>query len=386
MMDQILQDLKSVRCRIDDILIKSKPSEHLSLVAEVLTRLKNQGLKAKLSKCEFAVPGVDYMGYRLDGEGIHPLEEKVQAIVDAPSPRNVSELRSFLGLLNFYGQFIPNLSTLLQPLHELLQNGVKWDWNDECESAFQKSKSQLLSSDVLVPYEVNRELILACDASPYGVGAVISHVMDDGSERPIAFASRTLTKSERNYSQIEKEALGIIFGVRKFHKYLYGREFRLITDHQPLVTILGPKTAVPTLAAARLHRWSLILQAYKYTVEYRSSGKDANADALSRLPCDNDPLPDEKELFFFSGLDDLPLEAGDIRKYTRRDTVLSKVLHYTQSGWPKHNTEEELKPYFMRRHELTTEQGCLLWGMRVIIPSPLNTECAYKSRNSQAFQ
>ena len=198
MMDQILQDLKSVRCRIDDILIKSKPSEHLSLVDEVLTRLKNQGLKAKLSKCEFAVPGVDYMGYRLDGEGIHPLEEKVQAIVDVPSPRNVSELRSFLGLLNFYGQFIPNLSTLLQPLHELLQNGVKWDWNDECESAFQKSKSQLLSSDVLVPYEVNRELILACDASPYGVGAVISHVMDDGSERPIALDSRTLTKIERN--------------------------------------------------------------------------------------------------------------------------------------------------------------------------------------------
>ena len=109
-----------------------------------------------------------------------------------------------------------------------------------------RSKSELVADKVLVPYDEKRKLILACDASPYGVGAMTSHVMEDGEERPIAFASRTLTKNERNYSQIEKEALGIVFGVRKFHKYLHGRTFHLLTDHKPLVTILGPKTAVTT--------------------------------------------------------------------------------------------------------------------------------------------
>ena len=139
-------------------------------------------------------------------------------------------------------------------------------------------------------YDEKRKLILACDASPYGVGAVISHVMDDGEEHPIAFASRTLTKSERNYSQTEKEALAIIFGVRKFHKYLYGRLFHLYTDHKPLVTILGPKTAVPTLAAARMQRWAVILQAYNYQVEYRPSKEHGNADALSCLPLQHPAL------------------------------------------------------------------------------------------------
>ena len=166
---------------------------------------------------------------------------------------------------------------------------MKWEWSKECEEAFQRSKSELMAGRVLVPYDEKRKLILACDASPYGVGAVISHVMDDGEEHPIAFASRTLTKSERNYSQIEKEALAIIFGVRKFHKYLYGRLFHLYTDHKPLVIILGPKTAVPTLAAARMQRWAVILQAYSYQVEYRPSKEHGNADALSRLPCNAPP-------------------------------------------------------------------------------------------------
>ena len=245
------------------------------------------------------------------------------------------------------------------------------EWTKECEEAFQRSKSELMAGRVLVPYDEKRKLILACDASPYGVGAVILHIMDDGQERPIAFASRTLTKSERNYSQIEKEALAIVFGVRKFHKYLYGRTFHLYTDHKPLLTILGQKTAVPTLAAARMQRWAVILQAYSYQVEYRPSTKHGNADALSRLPCNNPPLKEEAELYFFSGLEELPVDAKDISRETRRDPVLARVLNYTLTGWPNYVSSEELKPYFTRRHELTADQGCVLWGMRVIIPPSL---------------
>ena len=152
---------------------------------------------------------------------------------------------------------------MLQPLHELLLRGLKWEWTEDCEQAFLPSKSKLTAATVLVPYGEKRTWVLACDTSPYGVEAVISHEMDDGEERPIAFASRILTKSERNYSQIEKEALGIVFGVRKLHKCLYGRTFHLLTDYKPLVTIFGPKRAVPSLAAARMERWAVIHQAYK---------------------------------------------------------------------------------------------------------------------------
>ena len=344
-MDQILQGMDKVRCHRDDILIL--------ILDEVLTRLEKHGILAKRSKCEFMVLSVEFLGYRVDREGQHPTDEKIPPIKGALSSKNVAELRSSLGLLNYYGNFIPNLSTLLQLLHELPRKGVKWAWTEESEKAFVCSKSELVTDKVLVPYD---EKILACDASPYGVGVVISHVMDDGEERPIAFASRTLTKSERNYLQIEKEALGIVFGVRQFQRYLYGRTFHLLTDHKQLVTILGPKTAVPTLAAARMQRWAVILQAYNYQAEYPSSAEHANADALSRLPCDISPMKEEAEMFIFSGLDELPVDSKDISMHTWRDPVfgpsvlnfhcIARVLEYTLVGWPNHVTEEKLKLYF----------------------------------------
>ena len=235
-------------------------------------------------------------------------------------------------------------------------------WSDECESVFfQESKTELLTNRVLVHYDSKRVLKLYCDASQYGVGAVLSHVMDNGEERPIAFASRSLTKSETNYAQLEKEALAMIFGVKKFHKYLYGRSFTLVTDHRPLVTILGPTKAVPPLAAARMQRCALTLQAYSYDVEYRTGSEHCNADALSRLPCKQTYSP-EAEVFFFSSIDELPISAADISQATRREQVLAQVLKYTLTGWPNYVTDEELKPYFTRKHELSTEQGCLPFG------------------------
>ncbi|XP_039893254.1 uncharacterized protein K02A2.6-like [Simochromis diagramma] len=239
----------------------------------------------------------------------------------------------------------------------------------ECAKAFRDAKSLLLQNKVLVHYSTNLPLKLACDASPYGLGAVISHVMENGEERPVAFASRTLTEAEQKYAQIEKEALAIIFGVKKFHKYLYGRKFTLITDHKPLLAILGPKSAVPTLAALRMQRWALILMAYNYDIEYRRSAEHANADALSRLPRNTpDNIAEEGSIFYFSHVEELPIVAKDIERATMKDPILSKVWSYTMNGWPSYMQDESLKPYFTRRHELSAEQGCVLWGQRVIIP------------------
>ena len=147
----------------------------------------------------------------------------MEAIAKTPTPSNLRELRSFLGLLNYYGKFIPNLATIIHPLTTLLSTGKKWDWNVECVKAFELAKSQLMSAQVLTHYDPQLPITLAAaDASAYGIGAIISHILPDGSERPIAFASRKLSPTKQNYAQVEREALSLIFGIKKFHQYLYG--------------------------------------------------------------------------------------------------------------------------------------------------------------------
>ena len=156
----------------------------------------------------------------------------------AKSPSNVTELKSYLGLLTYSGKCLPNLATTLPTFHDLLQKERPWRWTEGCERAFFKSKKQLQDSPLLVHYDLKKPLLLACDATPYGVGAVISHFMENGEETPIAFASRTLTASEGNYFHIEKEALSIMFGLKKFHSYpVWSRTFTFLTDHQPPLTI-----------------------------------------------------------------------------------------------------------------------------------------------------
>ena len=151
----------------------------------------------------------------------------------------MSELRSFLELVNYCSKFLPDLASILAPLYSLLQK--KWVWKKPQENAFHAVKELLRSSRVLVHFNEKLPLILACDASSYGLGAVLSHRMPDGSDRPIGFVSRTLSVTERRYSQLDREALAIIFGVKRYHQYLYGREFELRTDHKPLIYIFSEK-------------------------------------------------------------------------------------------------------------------------------------------------
>ena len=232
---------------------------------------------------------------------------------ECPTP---SKCRAFLGLLNYYGKFMSNLSTVIHPLNRLVRHDFKWKWTSECCKSFEKAKELLKHSNVLIHYNPSLPIKVAGDASNYGICAVISHITPDGQERPILFASQTLTSSECNYSQIEEEALSLVYGVKKFHRYLFGRQFTLLTDHKPLTTIFGPKRGVPTLAAARLQRWALILSTYSYDVEFRPTQQHSNADMLSHLPLqqlqDSQTEESEVSVFNISQLDRLPVTENEL--------------------------------------------------------------------------
>ena len=204
-MDQVLQGIPHCICYLDDILVTGRSdAEHLANLEEVLRRLQEYGIRLKREKCRFYQAEVEYLGHLVDAQGVHTSPKKVQAVLDAPEPRNLQELRSFLGLVNYYAKFMGNLASTLHPLHDILRADKTWQWSTDCQRAFQRAKESLSQSPVLVHYDPTLPLILAADASSYGVGAVISHRLSDGSEKPVAFASRTLTSSERNYAQGEK--------------------------------------------------------------------------------------------------------------------------------------------------------------------------------------
>lgn len=181
------------------------------------------------------------MSHRVDRYGVRTSPEKVKGIQNMPRPGNLKQVESLMGMVNYYGKFIENLSTIAAPLNSLRRKEVEFDWGKEQEEAFVKIKQKITDSTFLLHYNPDVPVVQATDASDYGLGAVIYHVYPDGKERVIAYASRSLTSCEKNFAQIEKEALEIVYGVEKFNQFLYGRKFTLLTDHQPLVHIYGPK-------------------------------------------------------------------------------------------------------------------------------------------------
>ena len=195
----------------------------------------------------------------------------------------------------------------------------------------------------------------------------------DGSEKPIGFVSRSLTDAEKKYPQIEKEALSCVFAVKKFHSYLYGRHFTLITDHKPLTTLFSEKKSISPQASGRIQRWSLTLSANEYEIQYRSTSKHANADAMSRLPLpvkpSDTPTPPEF-ILLVENMDSSPITSAQIKSWTRRDPLLCRVLRHHREGWPNSCPDPALQPYFNKRLELTVQDGCLVWGGRVVIPPP----------------
>ncbi|KRY40653.1 Uncharacterized protein T01_3330 [Trichinella spiralis] len=340
-MDTMLAGIPNVAAYLDDIILTgATDDEHRRTLKLVLGRLKEFGLRIHKEKCIFFQREVEYLG--------HILSSKVT------QERRALEL------------------------------------DRRAHKSGGKRKRLLNSPLLLTHYHPEWPIVLAADTSNEGIGAVVYHRLSDGTVKVIAHASKTLSAAQRNHGQIEKEALALVYGVKKFHKYLWGRRFTLLTDHKPLVSIFGSKKVVPQMAACHLTRWAIALMNYSFDIEYRSMKNFCQADCLSRLPSSSDELFEanfdhreaEDELtvkqLIVELQAELPVTARVIAEATEKGSVLKQVKQFVLSGWPEKCPREELRSYFIKRTELSVSYGCLLWGIRTVIPMKLRSRVLMK--------
>lgn len=369
--DRILEGIEDACAYQDDIIIGGKTKARCQeTLFKVFDRLSQYNVKINLAKCQFLVPQCEYLGHELSANCIKPTLSKCTAIANAPTPTDVTKLLSWLGLVNYYRMFLPNIADTLSPLYELTKKNVKWQWSDECQKAFDATKEALVNCSGLTYYDPSKPIILTCDSSGYGVGAVLSIMVDKKTERPVFFHSCTLNDTQKRYSNLEREALAIVVAVKKFHKYLFGRKFLIRTDHRCLEYIFNPGKGVPAMTAAKLQRWSLFLSSYDYELEYVAGSSIGNADGLSRNPVNDEN--DVEDICGFSVVDDLPVTCVEIRKESEKDPVLSKVIRSLSHGWhPSYKKNVDLREYFLIREELSVLDGILLRDHKVVVPSCL---------------
>ena len=215
--EKVIQGIPGTANYLDDIIVTgTTEKEHLTNLQLILSKLKDSGFRLRMDKCKFFQDAVEYLGHIIDNQGIHPQPAKIDAIANMPYPKNIAELRSFLGMVNYYDRFTPGLATRCAILNDLLHKESTWCWTVEHSQAVDTIKEALTSSTTLSHYDPKLPLSIACDASQVGIGAVLFHTLPDNVEKPIAYASRKLSKAEKNYAQIQKEALAIVYGIQKF--------------------------------------------------------------------------------------------------------------------------------------------------------------------------
>ena len=279
LMRVVLADLKGVTFYFDNVLIYSDSfSDHLKSLEQVLQRLKIHNLTVQPSKCHFGFKSLEYLGFIIGEGNLKPVPDKLDAIINLDPPTKVKPLRSFLGLVSFYRKFIHNLADMTAPMSDMLRKGVSepLKWSETAVHNFNKLKSCLLSEPVLKLPDTSLTFVLRTDASNFGLGAILLQYHDD-LPFPVSYASRKLLDREKRYSAIERECLSIVFGVDKFRYYLLGKEFLLEVDHRPLIYLNKLKGS-----NARLMRWALCLQPYRFRIVYVPGKDNLGADLLSR--------------------------------------------------------------------------------------------------------
>ena len=285
LMERILAKLSWKICMVylDDIIIMSATiREHLENLDQVFSRLREANLKMNPKKCKLLQKKVTYLGYIISENGIGTDPEKISAVENWPTPSNLRDVRSFLGLCSYYRKFVGHFADIAKPLHKLTQKNHKFEWTTDCQEAFDKLKRALTSSPILSYPQPNGKFILDTDASNFGMGAVLSQIQE-GQEKVISYFSKTFSATEKRYCVTRRELLAIVQACKHFHHYLYGQEFKIRTDHGSLRWLLKFKNPEGQIA-----RWIETLSSYQFLIEHRAGRSHQNADALSRRPCIGD--------------------------------------------------------------------------------------------------
>ena len=283
LMDSVLAGLQWSTCLVylDDIIIVGKTfADHLNNLRQVFDRIRGAGLKLQPAKCVLCTHEVTFLGHIVSAAGITTDPSKTDKVTSWPTPTTKREVQQFLGLANYYRRFIKHFASIAKPLHRLTEKTASFKWTTECQTAFETLKHTLTSAPILAHPDYSKEFILDTDASAVGIGAVLSQVQSDGNERPIAYASRTLSKPERCYCVTRRELLAVVTFIKHFRPYLLGKSFSLRTDHGSLTWLRNFKEPEGQLA-----RWITRLQEYNFTIVQRQGRSHGNADALSRRPC-----------------------------------------------------------------------------------------------------
>ena len=364
-------NIEGVEVVVDDLLIHGTTlKEHNERLQKVLEKCREINLKLNKSKCQIGRKEVNYVGHKLTRDGLKATDERVRAIQNMKSPTDIKELETVLGMIAYVARFIPNLSELTSPLRALKKQET-WKWTSVEQEAYDAIKKELTSKKVLKYYNVNKPLLLSVDASNKGLGAAI--IQDSGV---VAYASRALTVTEQRYAQIEKEMLAVVFGCTRFHNLLYGKDDVTIeSDHKPLETLLRkPMSASPM----RIQRMRLKLQPYSFKLIHVSGKSIGLADCLSRLPQDKDnqDATMDEELMICKA-DTVAFRWHDvIEDATKKDENLQMLRRTIFNGWPanKQDVPDPVMPYWNIRDELSTYNGIVFKGERIIIPESLRAE------------
>ena len=331
--------------------------------------IQRAGVTLNKEKCEFGKEKLTILGHLVDSQGILADPEKTKAVREMNQP----------------GKFIINLAELTQPLRELLKKNMKWQRNIPQEEAFIKIKEELCKSTVLSFYDPNLPTKVSPDASSYGLGAVLLQ-QHNSQWKPVAYASRSMSETEKRYSQIEKEALAVTWACDKFANYIIGIHIIIETDHKPLLSLLNTNHLEDL--PPRIMRFRLRLARFSYSVVHSPGKLMYTADTLSRAPrsiVDNDQtLEEETECIMEVTVNSLPATQKRLQEYGKAqasDSVCSTIVKYCQIGWPdKHKIEPHLKVFWKNRGEVTANQSLLLYGRHIVVPSTLRTETLQKNQ------
>ena len=350
-----------------------------------LERIKAAKMTLNKDKCKFGVSAVKFLGYIVDKYGIRADPDKISAIVNMTPPKDLSVLCRFMGMANKLGKFSCHLADLTPPLSELLSPKRTWLWGPEHENAFMRVKEELAKPTVLALYQPGSKLKLSADASSYGLGAVLFQNTTN-TWRPVAYASRALSETEKRYVQIQKEALAVTWACTKFIDYILGCKFVIEPDHKPLIPLLNTKHL--NCLPPQILRFHLRLAKFDYTVSHVPGKLLYTADALSWAPIspatltEDDSLQEDAELFANTVVSSLPASKGRLVKYQmvqQEDPVLIKVREYCGKGWPtKEAVEPELKPYWAVQGSLTLGNNLLLYNNHIVVPPALQQETIQK--------